>query len=111
MDAVQVQSSLRGAVTPASRGWKKEPSLVWAMARSFGGVLMIAALFKLSHDLLLFASPQILKCVSIIIICARSILPLSPPPPHTYSQTHMHTFKPTYTHFQTHIHIHTPTHT
>ena len=39
----------------------REPSLVWALAKAFGGTLIVAAFFKLGQDLLAFASPQILK--------------------------------------------------
>lgn len=48
---------------PDGRGQRspKEPSLSIALARSFGGMFMMAALFKVTSDLLGFASPQILK--------------------------------------------------
>ena len=37
------------------------PSLVLALAKSFGSTLCTAALFKLAQDLLGFASPQLLR--------------------------------------------------
>ena len=40
---------------------KKDPSFVWALFKSFGGTLLVAAFFKLLQDLLAFASPQILR--------------------------------------------------
>ena len=39
----------------------KEPSLVMALARSFGGTFFVAGVFKLLQDLLNFVSPQLLK--------------------------------------------------
>jgi hypothetical protein len=41
----------------------KSPSLVMALARSFGGTFFVAGLFKLCQDLLNFVSPQLLKLV------------------------------------------------
>ena len=41
----------------------KEPSLVWALARSFGGVFMMGGLFKFLQDILNFVGPQLLKYV------------------------------------------------
>ena len=40
---------------------QKEPSLVIALVKSFGGTFLVAAFFKLLQDLLGFASPFILK--------------------------------------------------
>ena len=45
-------------VTPRK---KKEPSLVWALIKTFWGIFVTAALFKLVNDLLNFVSPQVLK--------------------------------------------------
>ena len=47
----------------------REPSLVWALAKAFGGTFIVAAFFKLGQDLLGFASPQILKyvCISVAL--------------------------------------------
>lgn len=39
----------------------KEPSLVLALSKSFGGIVMMAAVFKLFSDILSFVSPQVLK--------------------------------------------------
>ena len=39
----------------------KSPSLVMALARSFGGTFFLAGVFKLFQDLLNFVSPQLLK--------------------------------------------------
>ena len=39
----------------------RNPSLLWALTKTFGSAFMFAALFKLGQDLLGFASPQILK--------------------------------------------------
>ena len=58
--AAQFQSSLHGLASPVRRR-RKEPSLVWALTKSFAGVFMIAAVFKLLQDLLVFASPQLLR--------------------------------------------------
>ena len=57
-------------VPPVQREGKKEtkdkePSLVLALAKTFGEVFVVAAVFKLIQDLLSFASPQILKYVSV----------------------------------------------
>ena len=41
----------------------KSPSLVLALARSFGGTFLVAGLFKFCQDLLNFVSPQLLKLV------------------------------------------------
>ena len=67
LDTTQRQSStlhtssiILPARTPAN---SKEPSIVWAFTKSFAGKLVAAALFKLAHDLLLFASPHLLKYV------------------------------------------------
>ncbi|XP_064611716.1 multidrug resistance-associated protein 1-like isoform X1 [Liolophura sinensis] len=40
---------------------KKEPSLFMALTRAFGTVGVIAGLFKLMHDILIFVSPYLLK--------------------------------------------------
>lgn len=40
---------------------QKEPSLLIALAKSFGGTFLVAAVFKFFQDLLGFASPFILK--------------------------------------------------
>ena len=40
---------------------KKEPSLVWALAKTFWGIFVAAAFFKFVQDLLNFVSPQVLK--------------------------------------------------
>ena len=45
----------------------KSPSIVMALARSFGGTFFLAGLFKLCQDLLNFVSPQLLKYVFLII--------------------------------------------
>ena len=42
----------------------KSPSLVLALAKSFGGTFFVAGLFKFCQDLLNFVSPQLLKLVS-----------------------------------------------
>ncbi len=39
----------------------KTPSISLAIAKSFGGIFLAAAIFKVANDLLAFASPQILK--------------------------------------------------
>ena len=44
----------------------KEPSLVWALARSFGGVFMMGGLFKFLQDILNFVGPQLLKYMSLL---------------------------------------------
>ena len=49
------------APEPAQGHGGRGPSLVLALARSFGGTFFIAGFFKLGQDLLGFASPQILK--------------------------------------------------
>ena len=38
-----------------------DPSLTKALARAFGGTFLVAAFFKLIHDILMFVSPQLLK--------------------------------------------------
>lgn len=37
------------------------PSLIWALVRAYGGPYLIAALFKLTQDVLQFAQPQLLR--------------------------------------------------
>jgi hypothetical protein len=65
IETTQYQSSslhTGSVVLPARRQTNpKEPSIVWAFVKSFAGKLVVAALFKFAHDLLLFASPQLLK--------------------------------------------------
>ena len=65
IETTQYQSSslhTGSIVLPARRETNsKEPSIVWAFAKSFAGKLVVAALFKFVHDLLLFAFPQLLK--------------------------------------------------
>ena len=39
----------------------REPSLLKALVKAFGGLMFTAAFFKLVQDLLTFVSPQILK--------------------------------------------------
>lgn len=39
----------------------KEPSLVWALAKSFGQTFIMAGLFKFLQDNLNFVGPQLLK--------------------------------------------------
>ena len=46
----------------------KEPSLVVALARSFGGVFMMGGLFKFLQDILNFVGPQLLKYVSLDLL-------------------------------------------
>ena len=66
IETPQYQSSSlhTGSVVLPARTDSKEPSIVWAFIKSFAGKLVAAALFKLAHDLLLFASPQLLKYVT-----------------------------------------------
>ena len=68
IETTQYQSSslhTSSVVLPGRRPTNsKEPSIVWAFAKSFAGKFVAAALFKLTHDLLLFASPQLLKYVT-----------------------------------------------
>lgn len=40
---------------------KSDPSLVWALTKTFWKIFVVAAIFKLLQDLLSFASPQLLK--------------------------------------------------
>ena len=78
MEATQYHSSsLRASdiVLPARR-LRKEPSLVWAFARSFAGASVTAALFKLVHDLLVFASPQLLRYL--YVVTSMSVEPVLP---------------------------------
>ena len=39
----------------------KQPSLVWALARSFGGTFLKAGVFKFLQDNMNFVGPQLLK--------------------------------------------------
>ena len=39
----------------------KEPKLVWTLAKTFGKIVVIAGIFKLLRDILVFVSPQLLK--------------------------------------------------
>ena len=39
----------------------KEPSLIWALAKTFGATVIMAGIFKLLRDVLTFVSPQLLK--------------------------------------------------
>ena len=56
----------------------KSPSLVMALARSFGGTFFVAGLFKLCQDLLNFVSPQLLKYAILLASNKRdSVLPPS----------------------------------
>ena len=90
---VEVRHSAR-ILTPGQQPSRdREPSLVWALAKAFGGTLIAAAFFKLGQDLLAFASPQILKYVCNILymynytfrlfhrLCFTSpfLYPLTPP--------------------------------
>ena len=54
-----VSEDVRMVTTPPRK--QKEPSLVMALAWSFGETFIVAAFFKLGSDLLGFASPFILK--------------------------------------------------
>lgn len=40
---------------------KANPSLVWAMIRTFGGRMLLAGFLKIIHDVLAFTQPQLLK--------------------------------------------------
>ena len=40
---------------------KNNPSLVWALVKTFWKIFAVSAFFKLLQDLLVFVSPQILK--------------------------------------------------
>ena len=42
----------------------KEPSLVWALAKTFGGTFMMGGVFKFLQDFLNFVGPQLLKYVT-----------------------------------------------
>ena len=70
IEATQYQSTSLHAssvVQPARRLTNlKEPSIVWAFARTFAGKFVTAALFKFAHDMLMFASPQLLMYVAIV---------------------------------------------
>ena len=44
----------------------REPSLAWALARSFGGTFLFAGVLKFFQDLLNFVSPQLLKYVKYV---------------------------------------------
>ena len=62
---VEVRGGSRQRFATAGRpGHSRNPSLVWALTKTFGASFMAAAIFKLGQDLLGFASPQILKCVN-----------------------------------------------
>ena len=50
-------------VSNKADGKEKDPSLFWVLTKTFGGSFFITGIFKLSSDLLTFASPQILKYV------------------------------------------------
>ena len=43
------------------RGRRKEPSLAFTLAKTFGSTYVLGALFKLAQDLLGFVGPQLLK--------------------------------------------------
>ena len=53
LDGVQV-------VTSAGRRGK-EPSVVFALTKTVGGIMFVAGVYKLGNDILAFASPQLLK--------------------------------------------------
>ena len=59
----------------------KEPSLVWALVRTFWRTFVFAGMLKLFQDLLNFVSPQLLKYVTSIggegLTDTRKILPCS----------------------------------
>ena len=105
IETTQYQSSsLRtsSVVLPARRLTNsKGPSIVWAFARSFAGTFVAAALFKFAHDLLLFASPQLLKYVTTVEFLLHNIhTPFSL----SLSLTRTHTHTHTHTHAHTHAH-------
>ncbi|ODQ67153.1 multidrug resistance-associated protein 1 [Nadsonia fulvescens var. elongata DSM 6958] len=39
----------------------KEPSLFWAIAKSFGGPFLVGGFYKIVHDILAFVNPQLLR--------------------------------------------------
>ena len=47
----------------------RNPSLVWALTKTFGASFMVAAIFRLGQDLLVFASSHILKYVNRECVC------------------------------------------
>ncbi|KAI7696126.1 Multidrug resistance-associated protein 1 [Sarcoptes scabiei] len=40
---------------------KRQPGIVWALTKTFGYSFLFGAIFKLGHDILQFASPQLLR--------------------------------------------------
>ena len=56
------QSSNRTTTDPHhQQDHRSNPSLVWALSKSFGSSFIIAGVLKLITDVLAFASPHILK--------------------------------------------------
>ena len=54
--------------TAAVQSKMYEPSLWWAICRTFCKPFTVGAFFKLGHDLLLFVSPMLLKYVSAVTL-------------------------------------------
>lgn len=38
-----------------------EPSLFWALCRTFGPYFLVSTVYKIIHDILMFVGPEILK--------------------------------------------------
>ena len=84
----EVQPRGRVGRESARQRRNSEPSLVLALGKTFAGILLAAAFFKLCQDLLGFVSPQILKYVRLKvhdIICHKFNCM------HTHTHTHTHT--------------------
>ena len=65
---VEVRHTASGLPADGSHDHHGNPSLVWALTKSFGGTFIVAGFFKLGQDLLTFASPQILKYVNLVLL-------------------------------------------
>ena len=50
-----------GSGEPPRNKRVQEPSLVWALAMTFGRAITVASIFHLVLDILTFVSPQLLK--------------------------------------------------
>ena len=70
-DRVTLLPAIKHKKGKESKSNSKEPSLVWALSKSFGGTFMMGGLFKFLQDVLNFVGPQLLKYVIHTIIMTK----------------------------------------
>lgn len=52
----------------------REPSLFLALCRTFGPYFLVSAVYKIVHDVLMFAGPKILRLLSALAVTQRRCL-------------------------------------